>query len=143
LYRSDASVTYTRAPFDPERHIHETACGEFVRSKGEVIIVNALYHYKIPFNYEELFPFPDDEGKAIYPDFTIHCPDGTDIIWEHWGMLDKKSYCVRNVSKLHTYNSCNFTIGKNLIITQDDIKGNCSTCLIYHIIENYILPHFI
>lgn len=133
---------YKQAPFDPLSHKHETVCGYMVRSKSEVIIANALWHFGIPFNYEELFPYPDEEGRLIFPDFTIHCPDGTTIIWEHWGMLDKHTYCLRNAGKLYNYNYHNYTIGKNLIITQDDINGNCSTELIYHIIKTYILPHF-
>ena len=139
---SNRRVPYKKAPFDPQRHIHETACGELVRSKSEVIIANALWHFGIPFNYEELFPHLSSSGSRIFPDFTIHCPDGTVIIWEHWGLLDKLGYCERNTEKLYDFNKHNFIIGKNLIITQDDSSGNCCTELIYHIIEAYILPHF-
>lgn len=142
LYMSNPPAPYKKAPFDPTKHIHETVTGELVRSKGEVIIANALWHYGIPFNYEELFPYPDEDGNWFYPDFTIHCPDGTVIIWEHWGMLDKHTYCIHNAGKLHTYNDNNYVIGKNLILSQDDKNGNCSTTLVYHIIENYILPYF-
>ena len=142
LYLSQPPAPYKKAKFDPQHHIHETVCGEMVRSKGEVIIVNAFWHYGIPFNYEELFPFPDEDGNWYYPDFTIHCPDGTVIIWEHFGLLDKMDYCIHNAGKLHTYHENGYVIGKNLIITQDDNNGNCSTVLIYHIIENYIMPHF-
>lgn len=134
--------SYKQAAFNPLSHKHETTCGILVRSKSEVIIANALWHFGIPFNYEELFPFPDEEGRSLFPDFTIHCPDGTTIIWEHWGMLDKINYCQRNAGKLYTYNYHNYVIGRNLIITQDDINGNCTTELIYHIIREYILPHF-
>ena len=35
--------------FDPEKHIHETNCGQMVRSKSEVIITNTLTGYGIPF----------------------------------------------------------------------------------------------
>lgn len=142
LYKNNSQCTYHKAPFDPKVHKHETVSGDMVRSKSEVIISNALWHYSLPANYEELFPYPDADGNWFYPDFTIHCPDGTVIIWEHWGLLDKHSYCLHNAGKLHTYNENGFIIGKNLIITQDDNNGNCSTALIYHIIENYILPHF-
>jgi len=141
-YSSPGTSNYKKAPFDPKRHIHETACGELVRSKSEAMIANALWHFDIPFNYEELFPYLSSSGNRIFPDFTIHCPDGTVIIWEHWGLLDKVDYCSRNAEKLYDFNQHNYVIGKNLIITQDDINGNCGTELIYHIIEEYILPHF-
>ena len=139
---ADNQNHFVKAPFNPKAHIHETASGELVRSKSEVIIANALWHFGIPFNYEERFPYPDDDGTFYYPDFTIHCPDGTKIIWEHWGLLSKRDYCAHNSGKLYTYNQHGHVIGKDLIITQDDISGNCSTELIYHIIEEYILPHF-
>lgn len=142
LFSSAPPAPYIRAPFDPKSHKHETMYGDLVRSKSEVIIANALWHYGIPFNYEELFPYKDEDGVLYYPDFTIHCPDGTVIIWEHWGLLNKKKYCTRNANKLYLFNQNGFVIGKNLIITQDDALGNCCTVLIYHIIENYILPHF-
>ena len=41
------SAFYHKAPFDPEKHIHETLAGILVRSKSEVIIANALYSYGI------------------------------------------------------------------------------------------------
>lgn len=131
---------YERCPFDPLIHIHETVSGIMVRSKSEVIIANALWHYNIPFCYEEIFHTFD--GEFFYPDFTIHLPDGSVIIWEHLGMLSKKRYCERTAKKLYYFQNGNFTIGKNLIITQDDLKGNCDSANIYHIIETYIVPHF-
>lgn len=142
LYKNKCNVPYMKAAFNPQYHIHATINGELTRSKSEVIIANALWHFGIPYNYEELFPYKNSDGHAIYPDFTIHCPDGTVIIWEHWGMLNKEDYCLRNASKLHTFNKHNYIIGKNLIITQDDAQGACNTAMIYHIIETYILPHF-
>lgn len=132
--------TYDRCPFDPHVHIHETICGMLVRSKSEVIIANALWHYGIPFCYEEIFHTFD--GNYFYPDFTIHLPDGSVIIWEHLGLLKKKDYCKSTANKLYYFQNEGYTIGKNLIITQDDWKGSCDSENIYHIIETYILPHF-
>ena len=142
LIENGKASEYKQCPFDPKVHIHATVCGIMVRSKAEVIIVNALWHYGILFVYEELFPHLSEDGSLIYPDFTIHLPDGRTIIWEHWGMLDKESYCERNAKKMYTYNANHYVIGKNLIITQDDADGGCDSALVYHIIENYILPYF-
>ena len=128
--------------FDPGMHIHATVSGIMVRSKGEVIIANALWHYGIPFVYEEKFPHPSERGDWYYPDFTIHLPDGSVIIWEHLGLLNNIEYCINNAYKLHTYQSSGFVIGKNLILTQDDAEGAIDSAFIYHIIETYILPHF-
>ena len=142
LVENNSDSTYKTCPFNPLVHLHAAVCGIMVRSKGEVIIANALWHYGIPFVYEELFPYPNESGKWFYPDFTIHLPDGRIIIWEHWGMLDKLTYCENNVEKLHTYHANHFVIGKNLIITQDDMDGACDSAFVYHIIEEYILPYF-
>lgn len=136
------SAPYKKAPFEPKQHIHETLCGELVRSKSEVIIANALFSYGIPFHFEEQFPYPSDNGDFFFPDFTIPLPKTGCIIWEHLGMLDVMSYAVHNGKKLHVYQTHDFLIGKNLILTQDDSQGNCSSTFIYQIIERDLLPHF-
>lgn len=127
---------------DPRYHRHATACGILVRSKSEALLLNALWHYGIPFLYEEKFPWRDARGKSFYPDITILLPNGENIIWEHFGMLDNLDYCEDNVYRLNCYHVHGYSIGKNLIITSDDNKGNCSSDLFYHIIETYILPYF-
>ena len=136
------SAKFVQCPKNPEKHIHETICGEMVRSKSEVIIANALTAAGIPFHYEELFPRYGEDGRKIYPDFTIMLPNGTKIIWEHFGLLTDIDYCVKNAYKLHTYQHGGYTIGKNLILTQDDNKGNCSSAQIQKIIEEQLLPFF-
>ena len=131
---------YEKCPQDVRYHIHETACGELVRSKSEVIIANALWSCQVPFHYEEKLPCPDENGNFYYPDFTIWLPDGKRLIWEHLGLLGEMGYCVENAYKLNSYQHNDFVIGKNLILTQDDSRGTCSSAVIYHIIETYILP---
>lgn len=136
------TAPYAKAPFDPGRHIHETAYGGLVRSKSEVIIANALFSYGIPFHYEERFANVSEQGGFYYPDFVILLPDGTKLIWEHLGLLTDLSYCISNAQKLHAYQQNQVFIGKNLILTQDDRSGNCNSAFIYHIIQEYILPFF-
>lgn len=104
--------------------------------------MNALWHYDIPFFYEERFPWNDSRGKAIYPDITIPLPNGELMIWEHLGMLENETYCKDNMYRLNCYHKHGYSIGKNLIITSDDINGNCQSDIFYHIIETYILPYF-
>lgn len=133
---------YEKALFDPKKHIHETAYGGLVRSKSETIIANALYSYGIPFHYEERFPIPNENGNYYYPDFTILLPEKGFLIWEHLGLLKDLDYCVSNAQKLHTYQQNNVVIGRNLILTQDDNQGNCSSSITYQIINDFILPHF-
>ncbi len=128
--------------FDPQKHIHETICGLLVRSKSEVIITNALTGYGIPFEYEKRFPYADERGVYFEPDFTFHLPDGQWKIWEHLGMLNDPDYCIHNAYKLHTYQKHNFLIGRNLIITQDDLCGNCSSLYIDKMIREHLLPFY-
>ena len=136
------NAPFDQYPKDPVRHIHETHAGELVRSKSEVIIANALHSFGIPFRYEERFPYPDENGRYYYPDFVIMLPDGRKLYWEHFGLLSKLSYCQHNSEKLYHYQMHGVHIGKNLIITQDDLKGSCNSAFIYKIIEDYILPYF-
>ena len=133
---------YKKAPFNALSHKHETDYGELVRSKSEQIIANALYAYRIPFHYEEIFAYKKGVGGVIYPDFTILLPNGNVIIWEHLGLLSDMDYCQRTAEKLNIYQKNGYTIGKNLILTMDDSNQNVSSVLINHIIETQILPHF-
>lgn len=134
---------YEKAPFDARYHIHGTACGIMVRSKSEALIANALWHYGIPFRYEEKFYHPDGTGVYFYPDFTIYLPDGRKIIWEQLGLLAKPGYCEDTAYKMNAYQQGGYVIGKNLILTQDDMDGGCDSAFVYHIIEEYILPYFV
>lgn len=128
--------------FDPNRHIHETTCGLLVRSKSEVIITNALTSYGIPFEYERRFPYPDERGIYFNPDFSFQLPDGQWKIWEHFGMLKDLDYCIHNAYKLNTYQKYGYLIGRNLIITQDDQHGNCSSLYIDKMIREHLLPYY-
>ena len=135
--------SYPKAPYDSRFHIHETDSGELVRSKSEQIILNTLYAYPLVVHYEEEFLYQNGVPgiTKCYPDFTIILPDGHRIIWEHLGRLDDPAYCQRTAAKLNLYQQNGYVLGKNLIITMDDDKGNISSALIIDAIEHYILPH--
>ena len=130
---------YKRCPYYPEHLTHRTAYGDYVRSKGEVVIANALYSFGLPFHAEEEIVL---DGWSYYPDFNILLPDDSFIRWEHWGLLDKEKYRKDNVEKLLVYHEHNLVLGRNLIITNDDKDGNCHSDIVYDIIEKMILPHF-
>ncbi len=134
--------SYERCPYYPQQLNHRTCYNDFVRSKSEVIIANALYSYGIPFHYEEALFFNDYSQKPFYPDFTILLPHHRFLYWEHWGLLTKEHYCRTNTEKLLTYQEHDLLIGQNLIITQDDSHGNCQSHIVYDTIEKMILPHF-
>lgn len=139
--RAWQSAPYNRCPYYPERLTHRTAYGDYVRSKGEAIIANALYGFGIPNHYEEELFFPDSD-RPYYPDFKIRMPHERYLYWEHWGLLNREKYRRDNVEKLAAYQENGLIIGHNLIITQDDAEGNCQSQVVYDIIEKMILPHF-
>lgn len=128
--------------FDEKRHIHETNCGLMVQSKSEVIITNALTSYGIPFSYEKDFPRYENDPWPMQPDYTFDLPNGEVKLWEHLGMLKREKYCKRNADKLYIYQMQGFHIGRNLIITQDDAKGNCSSPYIDKMIREHLLPYY-
>lgn len=135
------NAPYKRCPYFPEKLTHRTAQGDYVRSKGEAIISNALYGFGIPNHYEEELFFPDSR-RPYYPDFIIRLPHEKYLYWEHWGLLNKEKYRRDNIEKLAEYQENGLIIGSNLIITQDDADGNCQSQVIYDTIEKMILPHF-
>lgn len=139
LWAADQSKQYF---FDPKVHKHETISGIMVRSKSEALIANMLTYYGIPFYYEKPFDKTAPDGRKYFPDFTIILPTGEVILWEHFGLLDDLNYCIHNAEKLNFYQSHNYMIGINLLITQDDCNGGCSSMHIDKLIRESLLPYF-
>ncbi|MBR6863011.1 MAG: ATP-dependent DNA helicase RecQ [Acidaminococcaceae bacterium] len=83
--------------------IHETADGNHVRSKSEVIICNLLHEHGIQYQYEEKLYY--SPGKWIEPDFTILLPSGEKWFWEHVGLLGNDSYDANWLKKLEIYDT--------------------------------------
>lgn len=79
----------------------DTSAGFKVRSKNEVIITNAL-HDVLGFEYEKDISLG---GKTWSPgpDFLVRLNDGTEIIWEHLGMLQRQNYLQRWEEKRNVY----------------------------------------
>jgi len=133
---------YSKAPVDPHIHVHETDCGILVRSKSEQLLANSLYACGIPFHYEEELVHQTGIRRRVYPDFTIMLPDGKIILWEHFGLLSNRNYCEDTTLKLQIFQLSGYTIGKNLLLTMDDSRGDCSSMIINETIKTKILPHF-
>ena len=85
--------------------IYTTADGNRVRSKSEVIISDLLYKSGINYTYEQKLHYGSQSDQCLLPDFTIHLPDGTDLYWEHVGMLGIEDYDKRWQEKLKIYQS--------------------------------------
>ena len=97
----------------PENLRYETAQGDMVRSKSEVIIADILYRNRkdILYKYERpLEVIESGRQKLIYPDFTIiNKHTGKIIYWEHAGRMDDSYYANDFIKKINTYISNNLS----------------------------------
>jgi hypothetical protein len=94
-----------------------TERGEYVRSKSEIIIANALNKYGVPYRYEKPVIL---DGKMRFPDFTIlNVRLRKEVLWEHFGMLDKLDYLTDSIQKVAAYNRAGYFAGDNLILTYE------------------------
>ena len=71
----------------------------------------------------------------LRPDFTFIDAAGDPIIWEHLGMLSKRSYQQSWDWKLQWYADNDFELGRNLFTTEDGIDGGLDQTVITTIAE--------
>ena len=126
---------YERNKKHPEKLIHVTKSGCFVRSKSEVMIADALFAYDIPFRYEGELSI----GEVIlYPDFTmIHPLTGELVYWEHFGMMNVPSYINTCFNKLNTYAQNGIIPTINLITTYETEHIPLASAKVEETIRNY------
>ena len=62
------SANFETNPYKPDNLKYKTNHGEFVRSKSEKIIADALHSMSIPFRYEAVFLV---DNQTFYPDFHL------------------------------------------------------------------------
>ena len=119
--------------------IHKTARGEFVRSKSEVIIADALLSYGIDYyEYEKTLDLGEDGIKS--PDFTIEdVESGIKFYWEHCGLMSDEGYCRRWEAKRAVYEKHGIIEGENLIVSEDKLDGSIDSQAIRGLIKKYLL----
>jgi len=77
-----------------------TKDGHMVRSRAEVIIDNALYHYGLAHAYERKLPIEED----VYSDFYIPSQNGSHAVYiEFWGLENDPGYAERKKVKQEIY----------------------------------------
>lgn len=131
------SETYETNHTHPENLIHTTLAGHKVRSKSEVIIANLLYTNRIPYRYEAALQLGE---VTVYPDFTILHPASNKIFyWEHFGMMDKNTYCDAACNKLKTYCYNGIYPSMQLITTYETSKYPISSDQVQQIITQYFV----
>ena len=116
---------------------HQTDKGDLVASKSEEMIANMLFAMDIKYEYEKELIL---NGSKVLPDFIIHKKDGTQIIWEHAGLLENEEYADRFSKKLKIYEYAGFTRQNNLIVTRD-VDGSFASKDIRRVIEIYNLEN--
>ena len=95
----------------------KTARGDFVRSKSEALIANALFARELVYLYEKPL-YLDTKRYAFFPDFTIlRLSDMKEIYWEHFGMMDDSDYLNSALKKISDYISNGIIPGRDLICT--------------------------
>ena len=112
-----------QAPF-PKAKIYAWD-GRRVRSKGECIHLNIYTEMGIPFRYDSLMTFEDQNGnrKTLSPDILIQCFNRKLVAIEHAGRLFDPRYAADFGDKLYWYLQGGFVLGKNFFVTSDDKYG--------------------
>lgn len=130
---------YVRNPYKSDALIFDTARGDKVRSKSEVILSNSFFKYGLIYLVE--FPLRlKHSGKTIYPDFTILNTNTMETIyWEHFGMMDNPEYATAAIKKIQLLQEERLILGKNLICTFETSTTPLSSSLV----ESYIKEFFL
>ena len=121
------------APF-PKGEIYARD-GRRVRSKGEGLHLNTLLDLGIPYRYDSLMKFKDQNGRIreLSPDVLIQRFNHDFVIIEHAGMLSDPGYAIRFGEKCHIYLENGFVLGKNFFVTSDDKYGGTDSQAIYRV----------
>lgn len=113
-----------------------TENGEHVRSKSELLIANALKKSGIPYKYEKPMKMPN--GKIYHPDFTLlEIRSRKELIWEHLGLIDKRSYIEDALERMEQYKKKGIYPGVEMIVTYETTEKPLSTRDIKEIIKRY------
>ena len=135
-------IPQSENPYKPEELRHITSFNLRVRSKGELIVAEALYAGGFVFFYEKRLEVYDEDGniKVIYPDFTIIFPSGFIVYWEHKGRLDDREYMLRDMKKTQLYYNNGIFEPHNLIVTTDGPGGTTDVEAVHRIINGLLMP---
>lgn len=135
-------VHQSENPYKPEELRHVTSFNLRVRSKGELILAEALQASGLEFYYEKRLELYDEDGniKVVYPDFTIVFPSGFIIYWEHKGRLDDRNYMLRDIEKTQLYYDNGIFEPHNLIVTTDGPDNMTDMEAVNRIINGMLMP---
>ena len=127
-WQNEQVTTYSEYPEALRFH---TQRGELVRSKSELMIADYLYKNAdtLEYRYEQELTLNNQrETITIHPDFKIfNLKTGRTFYWEHAGKMDEMKYVNGFMKKMALYSSNGFTIGKDVIITFEDLSHPLDT----------------
>lgn len=110
------SQKYEGKPFSKTDSELYTNRNERVRSKSEQSIANKLLLLNIPYRYE--YPLSLNSLGTVYPDFILlKMPERTEIVYEHFGMMDDLDYAIKALKKINAYINSGYVWGKTFIAT--------------------------
>ena len=125
-------------PIKPGKYGIKTKRGDFVRSKAEMKIADALFESNIPYKMD--VEFGVDNFTSYWVDFQIINPNtGEFFYWEHMGMMNNPDYVSKNIKKLDYYASKGLYPGKNLILTFENNEYKLDERHIQRIIKDLLL----
>lgn len=142
LSDSDYSDLWSKEPVSPFETYETpiafcTSKNEYVRSKSEVLIANALAANNIPYRYEQ--PIILKNGRIVHPDFCcLNLKTRKEVYWEHFGLMDNPEYASNAARKLTEYSESGYKLGKNLIMTFETQDAPLDTRLIERMIADYL-----
>jgi len=115
-----------------------TERGEYVRSKNEYLIANALFRAGIPYKYE--FPYTAVNDVVLHPDFYVKSiSTGQEFFWEHFGMMDNPDYVKGSfMYKINLYQADGIILGKNLIATFSGGKSELDIGTVTMMIDEFL-----
>ncbi len=128
---------YEKSTKYPENLVHRTMKGDYVRSKSEVIIANALFVKGIQYRYEEL----TQVGRHIFaPDFKVLIPHtGKVKIIEHFGMMHDPVYRGRAMEKMETYIENGYRPYEDILFAFEDLEGNIDAKNLDTLIDSFVV----
>ena len=126
----------------PENLRYETAQGDMVRSKSEVIIGDILYRNRkdILYKYERpLEVMENGRQKTIYPDFTIlNKHTGKVTYWEHAGRMDDSYYANEFVRKMNTYIVNELLLGRDVVVSFESLSNPLDIKVVKRLVKDII-----
>ena len=79
------------------------------------------------------------EKRTFFPDFLcLNLRTRHEFIWEHFGMMDDSEYVASMVRKLKLYEKNGIYIGKNLIISVENMAAPIDAKQIEKIAKQYL-----